>query len=379
MACLVDEEYEGPEILHKIVNADLLITEEIKTINSSGQHRFAFKFSPLPLHPNVYQKKGEADKKKKKNDENKHAEEEAKQSHIYQRKDGVQLHNAMAVCFHPFMIGFDANSGQVGDGGKKDQIWYKAMLLPLLLSYFEKSCYLKDINCELFSQEVSPLEKQLLGRSRLNQAESKKPSGNSSQASFLKYYVKPGEQLISKQARHSRIENNVLPEYLSWAVSAGGITSSRQTFETLESYGDTILKLAATLLAYEWKKDDKKAGEGDIENMKVAFITNFHLFRIGFNLKLQRYIKTLKDPDSKDWVMPLTQRSLEQEQVFTNKCIGKAISDCVEALIGALYLSSTNPYREAQTGETGLYRAMKWLSDIKCVPLETGGILNSIK
>ena len=137
--------------------------------------------------------------------------------------------------------------------------------------------------------------------------------------------------------------------------------------------------MAATLIAYEWKKDDKKAGEGDIENMKVAFITNFHLFRVGFNLRLHRHIKTLKDPDSKDWVMPLTQRSVEHEQVYTNKCIGKAISDCVEALIGAIYLSATSPQRESRTGETGLYRAMKWLSDIKCVPLETSGILNSIK
>jgi hypothetical protein len=40
--------------------------------------------------------------------------------------------------------------------------------------------------------------------------------------------------------------------------------------------------------------------------MKVAFITNFHLFRVGFNLKLNRYVKTLKDPDAKDWIIPLS-------------------------------------------------------------------------
>ena len=103
MACLVEDEYTGPEILHKIVNADLLITEEIKTVDSNGQHRFAYKFAPLPLHPNVYQPK-----KKKKVDENiKVIEEDPKHSGLYHRKDGVMLHNAMAVCFHPFMIGFD--------------------------------------------------------------------------------------------------------------------------------------------------------------------------------------------------------------------------------------------------------------------------------
>ena len=330
------------------------------------------------MHPNVYRKKSDLDKKKKQNEENsKQSELQAKHAGLYQRKDGVLLHNAMAVCFHPFMTGFDPSVEQAKDVQRPDQIWYKTMFLPLLLNYFERSCYLKDINFELFSSEFSPLDKKLPERLGNNKTQGM----TSSQASFLKYYVKPGEQLITKGTtrQYASISNNVLPEYLSWAISAGGITSSRQTFETLESYGDTVLKLAATLIAYEWKKDDRKAGEGDIENMKVAFITNFHLFRVGFNLRLQRHIKTLKDPDSKDWVMPLTHRSLEQEQVFTNRCIGKAISDCVEALIGAIYLSSTSPTREAQTGETGLYRAMKWLSDIKCVPLEAAGVLDSIK
>ena len=137
----------------------------------------------------------------------------------------------------------------------------------------------------------------------------------------------------------------MLPEYLYWSLSASGISSSRQTYETLESYGDTVLKLASTLLAYEWKKDDKKAGEGDIENMKVAFITNFHLFRVGFNLRLHRYIRTLKDPDPKEWVFPMSEQSKEKEATFKNRLIGKSISDAVEALIGALFLTATNQER----------------------------------
>ena len=80
--------------------------------------------------------------------------------------------------------------------------------------------------------------------------------------------------------------------------------------------------------------------------MKVAFVTNFHLFRVGFNLKLQRYIKTLKDPDCKEWIMPLSTKSREQEKYYLNRCVGKSISDCVEAMIGAIYLSATNLDRE---------------------------------
>ena len=82
----------------------------------------------------------------------------------------------------------------------------------------------------------------------------------------MKNYLKPGESVIT--GMRSQLSNNVLPEYLHWATSAQGIQSARHSFETLESYGDTVLKLAGTLLAYEWKKDDRKAGEGDIENMK---------------------------------------------------------------------------------------------------------------
>jgi len=255
------------------------------------------------------------------------------------------------------------------------------MQLPLIMHFFERACYLKDINYELFSEEWNPLDKRLPGRNK-KEEKMEIDSSKAERPGYLNNYIRSGDQFIQKRfqslsvnVEKEAILNNVLPEYLYWAVSAAGVTSCRQTYETLESYGDTVLKFAATLLSYEWKKDDRKAGEGDIENMKVAFITNFHLFRVGFNLKLHRYIKTLKDPDAKDWIMPLTKKSFEEEFTFKNKCVGKAVSDSVEALIGALYLSSTNPERERQSGETGLYRTMKWLDNIKCLPLKTSGIL----
>ena len=131
-------------------------------------------------------------------------------------------------------------------------------------------------------------------------------------------------------------------------------------------------------MAYEWKKDDRRAGEGDIENMKVAFITNFHLFRVAFNMKMHRYIKTLKDLDIKEWIMPLSAQSIKEESTYVNKCIGKSLSDSCEAMIGALFLTATNPNREYLTGETGLYRSFKWLDDIRCLPLKTSGILKQI-
>ena len=133
--------------------------------------------------------------------------------------------------------------------------------------------------------------------------------------------------------------------------------------------------MAATLLSYEWKKDDKWAGEGDIENMKVAFITNFHLFRVGFGLGLNRFMRTLKDPEPKDWIVPMTQKSREQEQKISSKTVGKAVSDSVEAMTGALFLSNSIDEGEM----TGLYRAIKWLNDIDCLPLEKADVLSKIR
>ena len=96
------------------------------------------------------------------------------------------------------------------------------------------------------------------------------------------------------------------PEFIMWACTGGGVNSARRCYEVLETYGDTILKLAATFLAYGLKRNDPKAGEGDIENAKVIFVTNFHVFRVGYhNLRMHRFMRVMRDPEMKDWTMPL--------------------------------------------------------------------------
>jgi hypothetical protein len=41
------------------------------------------------------------------------------------------------------------------------------------------------------------------------------------------------------------------PEFVLWATSAKGTRSSRKCYQTLETYGDTVLKVSATLMAYD--------------------------------------------------------------------------------------------------------------------------------
>jgi hypothetical protein len=122
--------------------------------------------------------------------------------------------------------------------------------LPLLLNFFERGCLLQDLNIEHFGSKVG----------------------------------------------------FVAPEFLLWSATGAGVNSVRRSYEVLETYGDTILKLAATMIAYCIKKEDKKAGEGDIENSKVIYVTNFHVFRVGYHvLKMHRFMRIMRDPESKEW------------------------------------------------------------------------------
>ena len=58
------------------------------------------------------------------------------------------------------------------------------------------------------------------------------------------------ERCLNAQHLTSKISLYIHPEFSVWATSCPGIHSSRKNYETLETYGDTILKLAATHLAY---------------------------------------------------------------------------------------------------------------------------------
>jgi dsRNA-specific ribonuclease len=151
-------------------------------------------------------------------------------------------------------------------------------------------------------------------------------------------------------------------EYLLWATTAPGLHMSRKCYEVLETYGDTCLKFASTMLAYWYKRNDRRAGEGEIENAKVCFITNFHLFRVGNNQMFQRWMKSKKDVEHKDFEIPMQNAGTKETQhlkYIKNCCVGKNVTDAVEALICALYLS------------TGCLRScLDWIHDIKLVPIK---------
>ena len=147
-----------------------------------------------------------------------------------------------------------------------------------------------------------------------------------------------------------------------WATSSSGVHATKRSYETLETYGDTILKLAATHLAYDSLESDRNADEKKINDRKNAFVTNLYLFRIGHDLGLREFMRS-KDSDLKNWFPPFTEKSLTHEEIT---CTGKNIADGVEALIGAFFLSNN------------LYKTLKWLSDIRLVPMEQAQLLQPI-
>jgi hypothetical protein len=59
------------------------------------------------------------------------------------------------------------------------------------------------------------------------------------------------ERCLNANHLISKVGLFVHPEFGVWATSCTGVKSSKKSYETLETYGDTILKLAATMLAYQ--------------------------------------------------------------------------------------------------------------------------------
>jgi dsRNA-specific ribonuclease len=89
------------------------------------------------------------------------------------------------------------------------------------------------------------------------------------------------ERVLHCHALIAEIGQPLHPEFILWATSASGVRTTKRSYETLETYGDTILKMASTLLAYDMLENDPRADERTINDLKNAFVTNLFLFKIG--------------------------------------------------------------------------------------------------
>lgn len=97
--------------------------------------------------------------------------------------------------------------------------------------------------------------------------------------------------------------------------------------------------------------------------MKDTFVTNMFLFKIGKNLELNKFMRT-KDPDPKTWNPPFTTRAASSE---TLNCTGKNITDGVESMLAAMFMS------------TDLFTTLQFISDIQLVPLRQARLLEMFR
>ena len=65
---------------------------------------------------------------------------------------------------------------------------------------------------------------------------------------------------------------NVVNEFMMWACAGVGVSSNRRCYEVLETYGDTVLKLAATLLAYKVLRDTTQRLEKEKSRTPSKFL-----------------------------------------------------------------------------------------------------------
>lgn len=153
------------------------------------------------------------------------------------------------------------------------------------------------------------------------------------------------------------------PEYVVWATSNAGVNASRKCYQTLETYGDTVLKVAGTFLAYNYLRSrsaSTQIDESKIDQLKNQFITNLYFLRVGKRLGIQRYIRTA-DPDLKQWSPPFTEQVTGTESLT---CTGKHIADVLEAVIGAHFMSNSS-----------LRKTLLLINDMSIMPLKHAGVL----
>ena len=169
------------------------------------------------------------------------------------------------------------------------------------------------------------------------------------------------ERMLHAHQLTCELRTVIHPEFVLWATSTTACQASRKSYQTLETYGDTVLKVAGTMLAYNYlTRFEKNVDECKIDSLKNSFINNMYFFRIGKQLKLHHHIRQL-DPDLKTWSPPFSEQVSAVESL---SCTGKHIADVVESLIGAHFMTNN------------LHRSLQLISAMRIMPLQEGKVLD---
>lgn len=135
-----------------------------------------------------------------------------------------------------------------------------------------------------------------------------------------------------------------------WKALQTQMIDSKDNFETLETLGDSVLKMVITILLYS-KYNFK---ESKITFLRMKLINNVNLHTKGLNQKIYKFVFH-NHRKLRDWAPGLMRN--DQKLVRSNQISTSMLADIMESLIGAIFLASNRSLNEILNFiiETGIW------------------------
>lgn len=140
--------------------------------------------------------------------------------------------------------------------------------------------------------------------------------------------------------RRFRLEFKNTGTTVFWKALQTQMVDSSDNFETLETLGDSVLKIVITLLLYS-KYDFK---ESSITYLRMKIINNMNLQTKGLNQKIFKFVYH-NHRKLKEWT-PGLMKSDSHKLAKSNQISSSMLADIVEALIGAIFLAANRSLNE---------------------------------
>ena len=150
-------------------------------------------------------------------------------------------------------------------------------------------------------------------------------------------FIKDNE-LTSNKTHDEKIFIEKNYSFLQWAFTFNEDVQDFN-YETLETLGDSILKMLATTLVYHINElNDKETNVDKLVFGRKTLICNLHLFNKGKKSKIYNYI--IKYPkEITNYFFPLEHENIKSEKINPSE---KRIADIVESSIGGIFLLNRN-------------------------------------
>ena len=150
-------------------------------------------------------------------------------------------------------------------------------------------------------------------------------------------FIKDYDLLSKKSLKEKKlIEKNY--HFLQWAFTLHSYLQD-YNYETLETLGDSILKMLSTILVYHIHEvNDNETDVGDLVFNRATLICNLHLLDKGLENKLHSYI--IRYPkDITGYAYPLETEFINTGRINVTE---KIIADIIESSLGGIFLSTRN-------------------------------------